>query len=163
MGFMQGPGLENANIYVAVVDDDESVRRSFSRLLRAAGFQPIAYRSAEALLEDSKRPRFDCLVLDIQLEGISGLELRRRLLAVKDPTPVVFVTAHDSPELKTEAEATGCAGYFRKSEPGTQVLEAIQHAVETAIQARAPRTVETAGCRPGDTERHSHQSHNTQP
>jgi FixJ family two-component response regulator len=116
-------------IYVAVVDDDESVCRSFGRLLRTAGFQPIAYASAEAFLKDTKRPRFDCLVLDIQLEGMSGVELSRRLSAVKDSVPVIFITAHDDPEVRAEAQATGCAGYFRKTDPGALVLEAITRAV----------------------------------
>ncbi|MCW5554560.1 MAG: response regulator [Verrucomicrobiae bacterium] len=112
-------------IYVAVVDDDEGICRSFSRLLRIAGFQPVCYASAEALLEDTKRPRFDCLVLDIQLGGMSGLDLSQRLAAVRDATPVIFITAHDDPEVRTEALASGCAGYFRKNEPGEEVLAAI--------------------------------------
>jgi len=116
------------NIYVAVVDDDESLCRSFSRLLRLAGFQPIAYPSAEALLEDTKRPQFDCLVLDIQLPGMSGLDLRRRLEAMHDPTPVIFITAHDDPATRTEAQAIGCHGYFRKNEPGRVVMDAVQGA-----------------------------------
>ena len=115
---MQPPGVSHDTIYVAVVDDDESLCRSFSRLLRTAGFQPVTYASAEALLEDAKRPRFDCLVLDIQLEGMSGVELSRRLAAVKDTTPVIFITAHDEPEVRSQALATGCAGYFRKNDPG---------------------------------------------
>src|SRR3974377_2314900 len=90
---MNGPGASQDIIYVAVVDDDESVCRSFSRLLRVAGFQPVSYRSAEALLEDAKRPQFDCLLLDIQLEGMSGLELSRRLAAVRDVKPVMFIRA----------------------------------------------------------------------
>lgn len=115
--------------YVAVVDDDASVCRSFSRLLRTAGFQPVTYPSAEAFLDDIKRPHFDCLVLDIHLEGISGIELGRRLAAVNDHTPVVFITAHDDPAVQAEAEALGCAGYFRKTEPGAVVLEAIRRAI----------------------------------
>ncbi len=121
------------NNYVAVVDDDASVGRSFSRLLSAAGFQPVTYLSAEAFLEDSKRPLFDCLVLDIQLDGMSGLELSRRLSAVKDNTPVVFITAHDDPAVRAEALASGCAGFFRKTDPGTLVLDAISKAVMTVI------------------------------
>ena len=117
------------NNYVAVVDDDASVGRSFSRLLSAAGFQPVAYLSAEAFLEDSKRPHFDCLVLDIQLDGMSGLELSQRLAAVKDSTPVVFITAHDDPKVRSEALASGCAGFFRKTDPGAVVLDAISKAV----------------------------------
>jgi FixJ family two-component response regulator len=129
---MQAHGLPHDShiIYVAVVDDDESVRRSFGRLLRTAGFQPVTYASAEAFLEDTKRPRFDCLVLDIQLDGMTGLELSRRLSAVKDSTPVVFITAHDDPEVRAEALAAGCAGYFRKADAGALVLEAISGAVD---------------------------------
>jgi FixJ family two-component response regulator len=119
-------------IYVAVVDDDEGVCRSIGRLLRTAGFQPVTYASAEALLEDVKRPKFDCLVLDIQLEGMSGLELSQRLSAVKDPTPVIFITAHDEPEVRAQALACGCAGYFRKTDPGEQVLDAIRRAAGIA-------------------------------
>lgn len=117
------------NNYVAIVDDDESVCRSFGRLLSAAGMQPVSYASAEAFLADSKRPRFDCLVLDIQLDGISGLELRRRLAAVNDGTPVIFITAHDDPALRAEAEAAGCAAFFRKTDSGAWVLDAIRQAV----------------------------------
>ena len=114
--------------YVAVVDDDESLCRSFSRLLRTAGFQPVTYASAEALLEDGKRPQFDCLLLDIQLRGMSGIELCRRLAAVKDPTPVIFITAYDDPEVRADALASGGAGYFRKTDPGEQLLDAIRRA-----------------------------------
>src|SRR6266498_1013186 len=114
------------NIYVAVIDDDESVCRSFSRLLRAAHFQPISCSSAEAFLADTKHPKFDCLVLDIQLEGMSGLELSKRLAAVKDDTPVVFITAQSDPEVQAQAEASGCAGFFRKTDSGADVLAVIR-------------------------------------
>ena len=102
-------------IYVAVVDDDENVCRSFGRLLRAAGMQPITYLSAEAFLADANRPQFGCLVLDIQLGGMSGIELAQQLVAERRRIPVVFVTAHDDPEVRAAAEAAGCAAYFRKS------------------------------------------------
>ena len=117
------------NIYVAVVDDDESVCHSFSRFLRASHFQPITYSSAEAFLADKKHPRFDCLVLDIQLKGMSGVDLSRRLSAVKDGTPVIFITAHDDPEARAQAETAGCAGYFRKTDSGADVLAAIRRAI----------------------------------
>jgi FixJ family two-component response regulator len=130
----------NQNIYVAVVDDDESICQSMSRLLRAAHFQPITYPSAEAFLADRKHPEFDCLVLDIQLKGMSGLDLSRRLAAVKDVTPVIFITAHDDPGARTQAEASGCAGYFRKTDSGTDVLAAIHRAIspEDSDSARKP-------------------------
>jgi len=128
---MQLAKASNDNIYVAVVDDDESVCRSLSRLLRMAGFQPINYSSAEAFLEDSKHPQFDCLVLDIQLGGMSGLELSRRLSLVRDATPVIFITAHDDLVVRTEALATGCVGYFSKNQPGQLVIDAIRRATGT--------------------------------
>jgi len=112
--------------YVAVVDDDESVCRSFGRLLRAAGMQPITYNSAESFLADTKHPEFGCLVLDIQLGAISGLELAQRLAAVGGKTPVIFITAQDAPEVRAAAEALGCAAYFRKTDSGAEVLEAIR-------------------------------------
>ena len=91
-------------IYVAVVDDDESVCRSFGRLLRAAGIQPITYPSAESFLADTKHPQFGCLVLDIQLGGMSGIELGQRLVADGGHTPIIFITAHDEPEARAGAK-----------------------------------------------------------
>src|SRR4051794_25614235 len=112
-----------SNTYVAVVDDDQSVCRSFARLLRAAGIQPVTYASAEAFLADTKRPRFDCLVLDVQLGGMSGIELARVLAAAGGShAPVVYITAHDDPETRADAEAAGCAHYFRKNDSGADVL-----------------------------------------
>jgi FixJ family two-component response regulator len=113
-------------IYVAIVDDDESVCRSFGRLLRAAGLQPISYASAESFLADTNHPRFGCLVLDIQLGAMSGIELAHRLVAEGGHTPIIFITAHDDPEARAQAEAMGCAAYFRKTDSGADVLEAIR-------------------------------------
>ena len=115
-----------ATTYVAVVDDDEGICRSFGRLLRAAGLMPVTYASAEAFLADSKRPVFGCLLLDVQLGGISGVELAERLAAVGQRTPIVFITAHDDPEARSAAEALGCAAYFRKTDSGKEVLDTIR-------------------------------------
>ena len=116
----------SGHVYIAVVDDDENLCRSFARLLRAAGMQPVTYASAEAFLADEKRPRFDCLVLDIQLTGMSGLELQTQLAAMGTTAPVIFITAHDDPQARARALAAGCAGYFRKTDSGNEVLEAIR-------------------------------------
>ena len=116
-------------IYVAVVDGDENLCRSFGRLLRAGGIQPITYASAELFLADTKHPQFDCLVLDIQLGGMSGIELARRLMAEGGHTPIIFITAHDDPDARAAAEAAGCTAYFRKSDSGAEVLDAIRRAV----------------------------------
>jgi FixJ family two-component response regulator len=115
-------------LHVAVVDDDESFCRSFGRLLRAAGMQPITYPSAEAFLADSQHPRFDCLVLDVELGGMSGIELGRRLVAEGRHAPFIYMSAHDLPETRAGAEAAGCAAFFRKTDSGADVLDAIRRA-----------------------------------
>ena len=118
-----------ANTYVAVVDDDESLCRSLGRLLNAAHMRAITYLSAEAFLADTKHPQFDCLLLDIQLGGISGIDLQKYLVAHGSRVPVIFITAHDDPATRNEAMMAGCAAYFPKTEPGANVLEAIRQAV----------------------------------
>ena len=118
-------------IYVAVVDDDEELCRSFGRLLRAAGLQPITYASAEALLADTKHPQFDCLVLDIELGGMSGIDLAKRLLANGRSTPCIFITAHEDLSARARAEVPGAAAYFRKTDSGADVLSVIRRCVST--------------------------------
>jgi len=122
--------MSTSPTYVAVVDDDESVCRSLARLLRASGIQPVTYSSAEAFLADKKRPQFDCMVFDVQLGGMSGIELARAI--ADSPThraPVIYITAHDDPETRASAEATGCAAYFRKNASGADVIDTIRRLV----------------------------------
>lgn len=121
--------------YVAVVDDDDSLCRSLSRLLRVSGIHSVIYRSAESFLADAKQPKFDCLVLDIQLEGMSGVELHRRLKEAGSTTPVIFITAHDAPAVHQEAKAAGYAGYFRKTDSGEAVIQAIRRAANLPAEA----------------------------
>ena len=120
----------SARVYVAIVDDDESVCRSLTRLLRTAGFSPITYRSAEEFLDDRTRVAYSCLIVDIQLEGMSGLELARRLTACRIPTPIIYITANDDPETGIQALKSGAFEYFHKSASGTDVLAAIQQAIK---------------------------------
>jgi FixJ family two-component response regulator len=115
--------------YIAVIDDDESFCRSTERLLRAARYQPVVYASAESFLADVKHPRFDILLIDIALGGISGLELGRRLAAVGSTVPVIYVTAHDSTQTRAQAQATGCAGFVNKTEPPSHLLQLIAEAI----------------------------------
>lgn len=118
-------------ITVAIVDDDESVGRSLGRLLRTEGMKSTAYLSAEAFLEATPRPSFDCLVLDVRLTGISGMELHQRLIAAGEKTPVIFLTAHDDPKECEQALANGCSAYLRKTDPGTDVIGAIKRSTRT--------------------------------
>ncbi len=132
------PAKPSSNHYVAIVDDDESVCRALGRLLRAVGYQSVTYPSAEAFLDDVKRPQFDCLVLDVQLQGMSGLELSSRLAAVNDTTPVVFITAHDEPKERARVEAAGCAGYFRKTDRCAEVLDVIDRIIHPIQPGSTP-------------------------
>jgi FixJ family two-component response regulator len=119
------------SIYVAVVDDDESFCRSLARLLRSARMQPITYASAEAFLADAKRPCFDCLVLDVNLGGLSGIELGQRLAADGRAAPFIVITSMDEPDLRVRAEAAGCAAFFRKTDSGAVVLDAIRRVTQS--------------------------------
>lgn len=122
----------STGIHVAIVDDDDSLCRSLGRLLRTAGIQLATYHSAELFLADAARPRFDCLLLDVQLEGMSGIELNERLQSEGAAIPVIFNTAHDEPEVRQRAVQTGCVAYLLKTEPGASVLAAIGRAVSEA-------------------------------
>ncbi|MBN2505465.1 MAG: response regulator [Verrucomicrobia bacterium] len=113
---------------VAVVDDDESFACALGRLFRAAGLEAQTFASAEAFLAAAPLPPPDCLVLDIHLGGMSGLELQRRLRADGNPVPIIFVTAHDVPENRRDAEQGGCAAYFLKPVSRASIVDAIHAA-----------------------------------
>jgi DNA-binding response OmpR family regulator len=128
---------ENHNkIRVAVVDDDASLRRSLSRLLRAAGMDPTDYCSAETFLADRKQPRFDCLVLDVRLGGMSGIDLGRWLSAEGNAPPIVYVTAYDDAETRASALDAGADAYFLKTDSGAEVLEAIRRLADNRHAVR---------------------------
>ena len=114
---------------IAVVDDDASLCRSFSRLLRLAGYEPSTFSSAEDFLADYEDGCFDCVLLDIQLGGMSGIELQREMSARGERTALIFVTAHDEPALRAEAMQAGCQGFFSKNDDGERILAAVREAV----------------------------------
>ena len=116
------------SLFIAIVDDDESLCRSLSRLLHAVGMVPSIYSSAESFLADPAPPDFDCLVLDIELGGLSGIELQQQLTDQGNRTPVIFITAHDEPSVREQAIAGGCEGFFGKSDSGADVIAAIRRA-----------------------------------
>jgi FixJ family two-component response regulator len=131
---MSAPVTARFRRYVAVIDDDASLCRSLARLLQHAGFQAITFESGEQFLADPLRSHFGCLLVDIQLGGMSGIEMHRKLIAEGDRTPVVYITAFDDPRVKVEAVELGCAGFFRKTDAGTEILEtvrALTHQQET--------------------------------
>jgi len=107
---------------IAVIDDDESVAISLARFLRASGFQSSVYRSATAFLDDPEHHRFDCLIVDLQLEGMSGVELSRHLALVGDRAPMILMTALDERELDRTVLQKEDVVFMRKSEPGEALL-----------------------------------------
>jgi FixJ family two-component response regulator len=116
---------------VAIVDDDASLCRSFCRLLRLAGYEASAFHSAEDFLGDAERERFACVLADVELGGMSGLEMQRAMTAGGKHAPVIFVTAHDEPAIRAEAVQGGCAGFFSKTEEGARILAAIREVATT--------------------------------
>ena len=114
---------------VVVVEDDAGMSKAIERLLRAAGFQSVSFASAEELLQTEAAESAACLVLDIHLPGLSGLELGRLLITSGRAGPIIFITAQDEALLRDEAQRLGCA-YFRKPFEGKALLEAIRRAIK---------------------------------
>src|SRR5262245_8573864 len=113
---------------VVVVDDDKTMLRSLERLLNASGFDTEVFGSAEAFLARAAGREVACLVLDIHLGGMSGIDLRRRLLASGSPVPVVFMTAFDDESTHEEAIEAGCIACLRKPFPARLLIGAIENA-----------------------------------
>ena len=120
---------------ITVVDDDESVRESLDGLLRSVGFAVKAYASAEEFLNADHRRDIDCLLLDVRLPGMSGIELHRHLVANHCETPVVFITAHGSEQgVRSQALRNGAVDYLIKPLSEDTVLNAVHKALSSKRQ-----------------------------
>ena len=116
---------------VSVVDDDVSVRKSLNRLIRSAGLQVNVFASAEEFLNSPHPCKVDCLILDVRLPGMTGIELNRLLLARACNVPVIFITAHGSDDhARAEAVSDWTVAYFTKPFGGDELLDAIQTALK---------------------------------
>ena len=113
---------------VIVVDDNAGFLKSVARLLSAHGFATRTFSSAEALLDSDAARTAACLLLDIHLDGISGIELRRRLAASGSTCPVIFMTAVDDDFTRQEAINAGCVAYLKKPFDPQMLLDAIAKA-----------------------------------
>ena len=111
---------------VAIVEDDAATRKSLVRLLRASGYTTTAFASAEAFLQSAIAGSAVALVLNIHLGGMSGIELRRYLLATRSTIPVVFITADDDETTHIEAFAVGCVDYLQKPLESSRLLSALE-------------------------------------
>jgi FixJ family two-component response regulator len=114
---------------VVVVDDDAGILKSVSRLLACHGIESRTFASAEALLKSDSVQTATCLLLDIHLGGISGIELQRRLAASGSKLPVIFMTASDDEATHNEAMDAGCIAYLHKPFAQDVLLNAISEAV----------------------------------
>lgn len=101
------------SLHVALVEDDESLNRAYSRVLKAYGWRVDSYLSAEALLAAGTVSP-DCVVLDIDLGGMSGLALQAQLRAADNRVPVVFITGGEHDGAEQQAHSRGCSGFLRK-------------------------------------------------
>jgi FixJ family two-component response regulator len=116
---------------VAVVDDEYSVRRALVRLVKSAGLSVQGLASAEEFLESHSIRPYDCLILDIRLQGMSGLELQRRLTATGHVLPIIFVTACDEVEARSLSLAGGAHAFFAKPVNDEVLLRAIRSALQS--------------------------------
>jgi len=115
---------------ISVVDDDESVRESLDGLLRSVGFAVKVFASAEEFLNGDHRRDIDCLLLDVRLPGMNGIELHRHLVADHCEIPVVFITAHGSEEaVRSQALRNGAVEYLIKPLSEDTVLNALHKAL----------------------------------
>lgn len=121
---------------IALVENDLPTNRAFARLLRAHGFTVETFVSAELLLARRERAALDCLLLDIDLDGMSGLDLQQHLQRHGDPTPVVFITGRDDPEARARALRRGC-GLLYKPVQALELVDAIAMAIGGGYAERA--------------------------
>jgi FixJ family two-component response regulator len=121
------------NATVAIIDDDASWCRALTRMLRGVGIDATSYTSAESFLAARTGADFACLLVDIQLGGMSGLKLFRELRSQAVRTPVIFITAYEEPGQREEAVQGGCAGFFGKSDPGAVIVSAIRSAAPSVV------------------------------
>ena len=117
---------------IFVVDDDPSMRASLSRLLGARGFLATLFASATALLDQGKFDEAICIVLDINLDGRSGIDLRRRLAQQGVAAPVIYITGNDSAANRAAAIASGCVAYLTKPFSAQSLIESVTRATAVA-------------------------------
>lgn len=117
---------------ISIVDDDDSIRRAIRALLRSVGYQVETFASAELFLESGALQETDCLVLDVRMPGIGGLDLQRRLNAEQSRVPIIFVTAHDDKSYRLAAMGAGAQNFFHKPFEANAFVAAIQAALRSS-------------------------------
>ena len=116
---------------ISIVDDDDSLRNSLNNLIRSVGFRAQGFSSAEAFLNSSELHDTACLILDVRMPGMSGLDLQRQLVAANSPIPIVFITSHGDDDARARALEAGAVAFldkpFREEAPLTAIESALNH------------------------------------
>jgi FixJ family two-component response regulator len=124
---------------VFVVDDDASVRESLSSLLRSVGLQTRTFASAKEFQQHSRPDAPACLVLDVRLPGLGGLELQRELAESRNPLPIIFITGHGDIPMSVRAMKAGAIEFLTKPFRDQDLLDAIHHALERDAESLRKR------------------------
>ena len=124
----------SARHIVAAVDDDYRVRESIESLVASAGHTPLVFASAEEFLQSEAPESAICLITDVRMPGIDGLELQRRVRLQHPGLPVIFITAHYDDEIRQRALSQGAAGFLHKPFDAADLLGAIELAVNTPAE-----------------------------
>jgi FixJ family two-component response regulator len=123
--------MSTINPVIAVVDDDIGILKGLKRLLDALGYTTKVFQSGEEFLQSDDADSSTCVVLDIHMDGMSGIETRRALSASGSRTPVIYITALATAAVRHEALESGCAAFLEKPVSGRILIEAIQSATAT--------------------------------
>ena len=114
---------------IVIVDDDESIRDALTSLLRSVGWRAGGFASAEAFCQSGQVHTTACLLLDVQLPGVSGLELQRQLRSSQAHLPIIVMTAHGTEAIRAQALQAGAVAFFAKPFDDTALLKAIHAAL----------------------------------
>lgn len=131
--------MASSEATVFIVDDDEAVRDSLGLLLRSAGHRARCYASARDFLKAFDPRDFGCLVLDIRMPGMSGLELQKHLAEIGCNIPIVFITGHGDIPMSVQAMKAGAVDFLPKPVKDTDLLRAIKQALARAVHDRTER------------------------
>lgn len=115
-------------VAIAVVDDDESIRRALYRLLRSDGLAASTFASAHEFLEAHRRQEFACVILDVYMGRMSGLDLAERFMSEGTHLPIILITALDDEQIRERAHRVGVAAYLRKPVDANLLLNAVHQA-----------------------------------
>lgn len=122
--------LREPEAVVAIVDDDPSVRRGLERLIRSAGWRVETFTSAQEFLARPLAAFPTCMILDLQMPGLSGLELQKRITEIELEVPIIFLTGHGDIPASVQAMKAGAVGFLTKPVDEQDLLQAIQEAIE---------------------------------